>query len=92
VPRIPQGGRVPMHGYAVSYADFRRSIDSPDYRKAVEPLLVKWFACSILVEGSDVWVKNDGGETIDALWLHLVIQADAEKQHVLYDTLMTLWR
>jgi hypothetical protein len=92
VPRIPEGGRVPMHAYEVTYADFRRLIEDPDYREAVAPLIAEWFGYSIVVEGSDVWVKNDAGDMIDALWLHLVIQADPDKQGVLYGTAMFLWR
>jgi hypothetical protein len=92
IPYIPEGGRVPAHGYEVTYANFRYLVEDPVYRKAVAPLLAGWFAYSIVVEGSDVWVKSSNGEMIDVLWLHLVIQADADKARVLYGTAMSLWR
>jgi hypothetical protein len=92
VPHIPVGGRVPIHAYEVTYGDFRNLIEDPVYRKAMAPLIAEWFACSIVVQGSDVRVKNDAGEMIDALWLHLVIQADPDKQRLLYGTAMSLWR
>lgn len=92
VPRIPHGGRIPIHCYEVTYADFLQLIEDVEYGKAISPLLDEWFACLVVVDGQEVVVKNRAGEKIDTLSLHLSIQADPIRQRVLYDTAMSLWR
>jgi hypothetical protein len=83
VPRIPNGGRIPIHGYEVTYTDFRQLIEDVEYRKVISHLLNEWFAYSIVEDGQNVLVKNKAGEKIDMLSLHLGIQADANRQRVL---------
>ena len=53
VPRIPNGGRIPIHGYEVTYADFRQLIEDVEYRKAISPLLDEWFACLTVVSAGE---------------------------------------
>jgi hypothetical protein len=92
VPHIPKGGSVPMHEYEVTYGDFRQLIEYQPYREALAPLLAEWFAYSIVEEGPDVLIRDHGGEMIDTLRLHLLIQDDPVRQRALYNTAMSLWR
>jgi len=92
IPRIPAGGRIPVHEWEVTFRDFRYLIEYLPYRITIAPLLEEWFGYSVAGEGSDTVVLNDRAEAIDSLWLHLRIQDDGSKQYALYQTAQNLWR
>lgn len=92
VPQIPNGTQIPSTEWEITYKDFRQLVEYKPYRSDIAPLLNGWFGYQLSGDGPDTLIINTNMEAIDPLWLHLKIQNDANKQHELYQTAMSLWR
>lgn len=81
-----------MSGYAISLEEFSQLLTDPHYKKAVAPVVEKWFDGKLIMVDGELNLRISTGEVLSLSALHTAIQADAHKQYTLYQQAMSLWR
>ena len=92
VAKVPEGVPYPRTGYQVTFRDFYRLLADQASLAAVQSLIRNWFGYEVSLIGGNADIRASGGGQVEALDLHLLIQADREKQYDLYQAAMSIWR
>ncbi len=91
-PRVPVGGKVPVHQWELTFRDFRSLVEDRANRHAIAPLMQEWFDYRIIGHGLGTRIVNCKSEPVDPLELHLRIQDDSRFQYQVYQVAQSLWR
>lgn len=92
VATTPEGTRIPVTGYEISFRDFENLLTDSDYRASISPLLANWFGYVIKSGGECFKIFAPDGNEVDPVELHQRIQANSKHQYQLYQAAMSLWR
>ena len=91
IPKIPEGGSIPVSGYSLTYSNFLELLKNAEPRDSISQFLDKSFSYTTATVNKDTFVLNKQGEAIDREWLHLKIQSEAKLAAELYNLAMTIW-
>src|SRR5437867_2287024 len=86
IPTVPVGTSYPITEYEMTFGDFNQLLSYPPYRSSVSPLLERWFGYKVESTEDTLEIQTRDGSPVDALDVHLCIQADRPKQLDIYQT------